>query len=246
MDNKKGEGSSSTNNGRVSGIVNVLIADDHKIIRDGMKMVLNSVPTHQYVVFEADGYDSAVNLLNNSSVHIDIAFVDYRMGKTTGDELVRYIASKHPEIKTVGISNYDESAYVFKMVHAGAKGYVLKNIGVDELQNCIDKVLTGKRYFSEDIKGKLDDTKEGTDDKVGEEGVTIVAVDDKGQKEQLNDREIRIIRMIAKELTNEEIAEALCVSKRTVDNQRMSIMQRLNVRNTAGLVRFAFQNGLIE
>jgi DNA-binding NarL/FixJ family response regulator len=223
----------------------VLIADDHKIIRDGMKMVLNSVNNNEYTVFEADSYESAIALITSGEVHIDIAFVDYRMGAVNGDELVRYLALKHPEIKTVGISNYDETAYVIKMVHAGAKGYVLKNIGVEELQLCIEKVLSGKRYFSEEIKDKLDDSREASEEKSGEEAVELAESVAKA-KDKITEREIQIVRLIAKELTNEEIAETLNVSKRTVDNQRMNLMQRINVRNTAGLVRWAFQKGLIE
>jgi DNA-binding NarL/FixJ family response regulator len=245
MDNQERERGTPENNRPVLSAVNVLIADDHKIIRDGMKMVLNSVNNNEYNVFEADSYESAITLITSGEVSIDVAFVDYRMGAVNGDELVRYLALKHPEIKTVGISNYDETAYVIKMVHAGAKGYVLKNIGVEELQLCIEKVLSGKRYFSEEIKDKLDDTREASEEKAGEEVAEQAESAVKG-KERISEREIQIVRLIAKELTNEEIAETLNVSKRTVDNQRMNLMQRINVRNTAGLVRWAFQKGLIE
>lgn len=245
MDNQERERGTPEDYRPILGAVNVLIADDHKIIRDGMKMVLNSVNNNDYNVFEADSYESAITLITSGEVSIDIAFVDYRMGAVNGDELVRYLALKHPEIKTVGISNYDETAYVIKMVHAGAKGYVLKNIGVEELQLCIEKVLSGKRYFSEEIKDKLDDTREASEEKAGEEVAEQAESALKG-KERISEREIQIVRLIAKELTNEEIAETLNVSKRTVDNQRMNLMQRINVRNTAGLVRWAFQKGLIE
>jgi len=245
MDNQERERGTPEDYRSILGAVNVLIADDHKIIRDGMKMVLNSVENNEYTVFEADSYESAIALIDSGEAIIDIAFVDYRMGAINGDELVSYLAVKHPEIKTVGISNYDETAYVIKMVHAGAKGYVLKNIGVEELQLCIEKVLTGKRYFSEEIKDKLDVSKDTSDEKTGEDALEQDEARTE-RKEKITEREIQIVRLIAKELTNEEIAETLNVSKRTVDNQRMNLMQRINVRNTAGLVRWAFQKGLIE
>lgn len=214
----------------------MLIADDHKIIRDGIKMVLGSIGNQRFRVHEADSFESAVVLLAEKK--IDVAFVDYRMGDRTGDELVSFLNSLYPSVKAVGISNYDESAYVAKMIKAGAKGYVLKNVGVNELQDCIDKVLAGSFYYSKEVLNSyLESPKQKTQK-------ATVSTDFKVAS--LTKREIEIIKLIAQEYTNEEIAETLGLAKRTVDNQRNNLMQRINVRNTAGLIKFAFQHGLID
>lgn len=197
-------------------------------------MVLSGISKPKFHVHEADSFESAVQLLSDRK--IDVAFVDYRMGDKTGDELVTFLNSLYPSVKAVGISNYDESAYVAKMIKAGAKGYVLKNVGVNELKDCIEKVMAGSFYYSKEVLNSYLENPQP----VQRKAKTVL----KGPK--LTKREIEVIRLIAQEYTNEEIAETLGLAKRTVDNQRNNIMQRINVRNTAGLVKFAFQNGLID
>jgi DNA-binding NarL/FixJ family response regulator len=241
MDNKERQGSTSENIGNVLNPVRVLIVDDHKIVRDGIRMVLGSFTEPEFTVYEADSIASAVEFLALNQ--IDLAFVDYRMGETTGDELVAFLNDLYPNVKAVGISNYDENTYVAKMVKAGAKGYVLKNVGVDDLKDCIDKVLAGNFYYSKEVlKSYIQGSQSEKAKRGGAESFNPLKFSDYN----LSGRDISIIKLIAKELTNEEIAENLGLSKRTIENQRNQLMHRLQVRNTAGLIKFAFQYNLIE
>jgi DNA-binding NarL/FixJ family response regulator len=204
-------------------------------------MVLGSFTEPEFTVYEADSIASAVEFLALNQ--IDLAFVDYRMGETTGDELVAFLNDLYPNVKAVGISNYDENTYVAKMVKAGAKGYVLKNVGVDDLKDCIDKVLAGNFYYSKEVlKSYIQGSQSEKSKRGGAESFNPLKFSDYN----LSGRDISIIKLIAKELTNEEIAENLGLSKRTIENQRNQLMHRLQVRNTAGLIKFAFQYNLIE
>lgn len=241
---KKRKRSTPEDIGKILNPLRVLIVDDHKIVRDGIRMVLGSFTEPEFTIFEADSIASAVEFLALNP--IDLAFVDYRMGETTGDELVAFLNDLYPNVKAVGISNYDENTYVAKMVKAGAKGYVLKNVGVDELKECIDKVMSGSFYYSKEVlKSYLygsNQTGQTAKSKTGKSGERPRRLQDYN----LSKRDIEIIKLVAKEHTNEEIADSLGLSKRTIDNQRNSIMHRLQVRNTAGLIKFAFQYDLIE
>jgi len=206
-------------------------------------MVLGSFTEPSFEVFEADSIAAAVEFLALNQ--IDLAFVDYRMGETTGDELVAFLNDLYPTVKAVGMSNYDENTYVAKMVKAGAKGYVLKNVGVDELKDCIDKVLSGSFYYSKEVlKSYLFGSKNA--EEKASTGAKIKNRFKRLEDYNLTSRDLDVIRLITKELTNEEIADKLGLSKRTIENQRNSIMHRLQVRNTAGLIKFAFQFNLVE
>jgi DNA-binding NarL/FixJ family response regulator len=244
MDSKKGKRGTPKDIGHVLNPVRVLIVDDHKIVRDGIRMVLGSFTEPDFTVYEADSIASAVEFLALNQ--IDLAFVDYRMGETTGDELVSFLNDLYPNVKAVGISNYDENTYVAKMVKAGAKGYVLKNVGVDELKECIDKVLSGSFYYSKEVLKSYLNGSQQTGKEKGEKEGKVAGRPMRLEDFNLSSRDIDIIKLVAKEHTNEEIADTLGLSKRTIDNQRNSIMHRLHVRNTVGLIKFAFQYNLIE
>ncbi|MBL7811193.1 MAG: response regulator transcription factor [Bacteroidetes bacterium] len=211
----------------------MLIADDHQIIRDGIKLILSSINKTSFRVHEADSVDRAKELVKTQK--IDVAFIDYRMGEHTGDELVEFLFKLYPTVKSIGISNYDETTYVAKMIKAGARGYILKNIGVDELQDCISKVIAGNYYYSKEVHNDfaVDNNRVKTE---------VVGVNPK----ELTPRELEILRLIALEYTNDEIAKFLGLAKRTVDNHRNNMIQRINARNTAGLIKYALQNGLVD
>jgi DNA-binding NarL/FixJ family response regulator len=234
MEKSQKQRGSTGNNRPFPPYVDVLIADDHQIIRDGIKMVLSSIRKPNFRIFEADSVAKAKEVVRDQK--IDLAFVDYRMGAQTGDELVDFLHRLYPSIKSVGISNYDESTYVAKMIKAGAKGYILKNIGVNELQDCISKVLGGNYYYSKEVMNVL----------AAASADKVKPVQDGINPKDLTPRELEILRLIALEYTNDEIAKFLGLAKRTVDNHRNNMIQRINARNTAGLIKYALQNGLVD
>lgn len=135
---------------------------------------------------------------------------------------------------------HNEEAYIAKMLQAGAMGYVLKDSGMDELQNAIKTVMNGEKYFSNEVSVTLINSmlKGGTVDSISDEK-------QKG-KGDLTSRENEILKLIANGNTNMEIAEELSISNRTVDTHRRNILQKLKVRNTAELIKYAINNGLIE
>lgn len=217
--------------------LNVLIVDDHHIIREGLKMMLENISTVNYQVFTAGDLIEAKDILLYES--IQIALVDYKIGKETGDKLISFIVTEYPSIKCIAISGYDESDYVFKMLSAGASAYILKNLAEEELNQCIAAVLNGENYYSKElISAYLLDSKK--------KPVAIKTVDHDDKLHLFSSREIEIIKLIALEMTNDEIGEFLNISSRTVGNHRTSILQKIRARNTVGLIRFALENKLID
>ncbi len=220
-------------------VVNLLIVDDHPVVRDGLKMMLESNKgKFDFQVNEASNATEAMSLITNSV--IDVIIMDYKLPDKTGDIITKEVLQVNSDLKIIGLSNYDEEVYASEMLNAGARGYVLKNIDSDELIRAIEKVLEGELYYSAEIANRMISMKlKAThEEQIGREK--------QGLKNQLSQREVEIIRFIVNEHTNEEISKILELSKRTVDNHRQNILTKLNLRNTAGLVRFAVENGVLQ
>jgi DNA-binding NarL/FixJ family response regulator len=164
--------------------------------------------------------------------------MDIKMPEMNGIEATEEIIKLHPNTKVLAISMFDEQRYIVKMLQAGALGYVLKNTGKNEMVNAINSIMAGESYFSQEVsnimmsqfmtRGGLNQTLEPKND------ITLTK------------RETEIIRMISEELTNSEIADRLGISSRTVDTHRRNLLQKLDVKNTAGLVKYAMVNHLLE
>jgi DNA-binding NarL/FixJ family response regulator len=149
----------------------------------------------------------------------------------------------NPDLKVLGLSNYDEYVYALDMLKAGAKGYVLKNVDAADLLSAIEQIMEGKVYYSNEIANKLINHKLKQLLLEDESAATYALQEN--QESPLSSRELQIIKLIANQLTNEEIADKLSLSKRTVDNHRQNMLNKLQLRNTAGLVTYAFQHGLL-
>lgn len=215
--------------------VKILIVDDHPMIRLGIRSILNNVE-HLNVADEANNGREALEKLDMQN--FDLVVMDIKMPEMNGIEATEEIVKRHPNTKVLAISMFDEQRYIVKMLQAGALGYVLKNTGKNEMVNAINSVMAGESYFSQEVSsimmsqfmsrggvGQISETK------------TDVA---------LTKRETEIIKMISEELTNAEIAERLGISSRTVDTHRRNLLQKLDVKNTAGLVKYAVVNHLLE
>jgi DNA-binding NarL/FixJ family response regulator len=220
-------------------VINLLIVDDHPVVRDGLKMMLESnKKKFDFVVKEACDSEEAMEMVVNND--FDIIVMDFKLSGKTGDVITKEIIDYKSDSKIIGLSNYDEEVYASEMLAAGAKGYVLKNIDSDELINAIEKVMSGQLYYSAEIANRLINMnlRSSEDEELGREKESL--------KNLLSAREIEIIEFIVNEHTNEEISQILKLSKRTVDNHRQNILTKLNLRNTAGLVRFAIENGIVS
>lgn len=214
-------------------IIQILIVDDHKILRQGLKKMISSLkPQLTAQICEAESGAQAILKLGQKD--FDLIIMDYKMPDTSGLETIRRILRFKARQKIIILSNYDELAFIESVRDAGAKGYLLKNIESEELLKAINTVLSGKNYYSNDVALKLLDSSENKDSK------TLHL------KNKISKRELQILKMIAMELTNEEISEQLFISKRTIDTHRQNLLHKLNVKNTVGLIKAAYRMNLLE
>jgi DNA-binding NarL/FixJ family response regulator len=210
--------------------IRLLIVDDHKMIRDGIRVMLESQnKIYSFLITEADNGEDAVKKILQKKY--DIVLIDYQLPGMTGPETVKQITFYKPNTKILALSNYDEVTYINNMIIAGAKGYILKNVEPGELLKAIKTILNNKKYYSNEVAVKL----------IENEKTLPINRDNLG----LSKSELVILKMIAQEMNNEEIANSLNVAKRTVDSHRQNILHKLNAKNTAGLVKAAYMLKLI-
>ncbi len=208
----------------------VLVVDDHKILRNGLTALLKSSDIISKI-YELNDGQSAVNFVDKTDV--DIILMDIKMPKLNGIKATKIILDKKPDIKIIALTMHDDTNYISEMVKAGAKGYLLKNTEFDELIFAIKKVYAGEMFFSMQVTSIM--TSSVTDKKED----SLIALN------QLTKRERQILKLIAEEYTNKEIAEKLFLSSRTVDTHRRNLLIKVGAKNTAGLVKFALKYNLI-
>jgi DNA-binding NarL/FixJ family response regulator len=215
--------------------IKIVIVDDHKIIRVGLRGLLEREQDIS-VVAEAENSDEVLKLLE--TIQADVVLMDIDLGGTDGISTTRLIKQKTPAIHVLGLTMHEEPDYIIKMLEAGASGYLLKNAGREELLTAIHTVAKGDSYFSQKVSATL------------LQAITrrkeAVANSQKSQMQSpLSDREIEVLKLIAQEYTNGEIAEKLFISIRTVDTHRRNLLEKLQVKNTVGLVKYAIDKGII-
>lgn len=218
--------------------ISVLLVDDHQIIRDGLRALLMDVSEVQ-ILGEAENGRQALDFLAKQAV--DVVIMDVNMPEMNGVDATTQIMTLFPDTPVLCLSMHDEIEYISKMLQAGASGYILKNSGKEELVMAITKVHNGEKYFSSEVSYAMMMTYIG-----GLNNPSQQKLSTNKYAVQLTKREVEIIRLIASEMTNQEIADKLNISLRTVDTHRRNLLQKLGVKNTAGLVRYAIQNNLIE
>lgn len=206
-------------------MITIIIADDHSIIRDGLRAMLEKDDFCK-IVGEASNGEELLELLKSTAC--DVVCTDISMPVMNGVEVTAQITKHFPKTKVMCLSMHEEATFIKQMMEAGAVGYVFKDSSKEELKEAIKAVHSGKKYFNQ----KLFD---------------ILLNMESGGKEVgiLSSREKEILKLIAEEYTNPEIAEKLFLSVRTVDTHRQNLIQKLDVKNTAGLVKYAIKSGLI-
>lgn len=206
----------------------ILIADDHKVVRDGVKYILENQDGFEPMIHEAEDGEEAVEMASHFSY--DIIIMDINMPYMSGIEATRKIVSLKKNQKILVLSMFDEEVHVNKMIEAGSSGYILKNSGADELLKAVKLISRGQQYFSADIEPSTSNE---------------VKLDTKEQDSVLSKREKEIVTLIAGEFTNKEIAEKLLISKKTVDTHRNHILSKLQAKNTVGIIKYAIKNKLM-
>lgn len=216
--------------------LNILLVDDHKIIREGIKHYLEAYKGVK-VVGEAKNGKEALSWLEYHHTEVDIAILDIGMDGMSGIELCEKMTEKYPEIKCIALSMFSESYHIKQMMHAGAKGYLLKNSSQEEIHLAISKVAEDGTYFTPEVTNIVMDSFSGNAKK-SYSRMTI--------EMPLTDRELEVLELIMKEYSNQEIADKLFISPRTVDAHKRNLLEKTGSKNLAGLVMYAVQNRLFE
>ncbi len=211
----------------------VLIAEDHTILREGLKALLASDPALEIAGEAADGLD-AVRKVND--LKPDLVLLDLTMPKMNGIEAIREIKRESPQTRVLVLTVHKTEEYVLASLRAGADGYALKDSTHEELSTAIAAVLGGHNYLSPEISGKV--ISGYLDGKKGVKG--------KSPLESLTQREREILKLIAEDYKNREIAECLCISVKTVEKHRDNLMKKLDLHSAAALTAFAIEHGFIS
>jgi len=214
--------------------IKVHLADDHQILIDGIKAVLNFQKDIDVIGFSLNGIEVLDWYKTNAS---DVLVLDINMPKKDGIQVMRelrYIAHKP---KVIILSSYDDVKLVKEVLKLGAVGFIPKKSAGDFIVQAIRKVHIGEQYFTRDIEEKMMQTLLGTPKKehIGQEGLLI---------HSLTGREHEILKMIAQQFSTKEIADTLFLSESTVDTHRRNLMKKLKVSNSVGLAMFAIRNGI--
>ena len=208
--------------------IRILLADDHAVVRQGFKMILNAQADME-IVGEAGNGRQAVDLAEQ--LRPDVVVMDVAMPELNGIEATRRLASSVPHARVIALSMHKDSVYVREILRAGARGYLLKDSGAADLVAAIHAVASGESYLSPAVSNAvLDDYRRHVTNPI----------------DLLTSREREVLQLLAEGRTNKEIAGVLNLSVYTVDAHRGRIMEKLNLHSISELVRFAVRNGLIE
>ena len=216
-------------------MIDVILADDHKIIRDGIKALLTP-QTGIRVVAEAANGSEVLEFLSHTPAHVVV--IDANMPVMDGFEATRNIRESYPEVYVLMLSMLDHENYVNKGIEAGASGYILKNTGKDEIIHAIQMVAAGHKFICAEISLNLLK-------KFSLHSSKSVSFTSKLPGD-LSKREVEVLQLIAEGYTNAEIAEKLFTSKRTIESHRQNLLDKTNSNNTATLIKYAVSQGLIE
>ena len=211
-------------------MIKVLLADDHGIVREGLRRIVEESGDMEVVAEAADGREA---LRQVDTAVPDVAVVDISMPGIDGLEVVGRLKDSHPGLPVLILTMHEEAQYIVRAIEAGAMGYLTKQSAPEQLVTAIRKVCQGQRYMTDEATEAL--------------ALRIARGSrDKTPLDSLSMRELQVLRRLAMGHTNREIAQAYSLSIKTVDTYRSRLLKKLDLRNNAELIRFAIQNNLIE
>jgi DNA-binding NarL/FixJ family response regulator len=207
----------------------ILLADDHPMVRRGLRLVLDSEPDLEVVAEAGDGAEAVKVAL---ATELDLAVLDVAMPKLTGLQAAAELHRRRPELRTLMLSMYDNEQYFFEALKAGASGYVLKSAADRDLVEACRAAMRGEPFLYP-------------------AAVAVLIRDfldraDEAPSDPLTPRELEIVKLVAEGSTTQEIAEALVISKKTVEHHRSHILEKLGMRDRVDLTRYAIRRGLVE
>ena len=210
----------------------ILLADDHAVVRRGLKLVLDAEPDLEVVAEACDGAE-AVRLATQED--LDLAILDVTMPRLTGIQAARRIAEQRPELRTLILSMHDNEGYFFEALRSGASGYVLKSVADRDLVEACRATMRGEPFLYPGAVKAL------VRDHLARAAEGEVVPDD-----PLTSRESEIVKLIAEGNTSREIAELLVISEKTVERHRANILEKLGMRDRVDLTRYAIRRGLVQ
>jgi DNA-binding NarL/FixJ family response regulator len=213
--------------------IQLLMADDHEIFRDGFKLMLTRYPD---IVLAGEAENGRELLELTQKLQPDVIITDIKMPIMDGIEAAKKICELFPDIGIIGLSMFDEDDQIVDMLEAGAKGYLIKNAGKEQITEAIRTVYNHDPYYCKTTSHKL---------------TSMIARSrfnpyKKAARVEFSEREVEIIDLICRECTNKEISDKLFISVRTVEGHRLKILEKMNVKNTVGLVVYAIKMGLVK
>src|SRR5690348_1710016 len=213
--------------------IRVLLVDDHTILRQGLKMLLHAQPDMEVVGEASDGYQA---IAEAQRLQPDVILMDITMPEMNGIEATRHVRRQHPDIRVLVLTMHENEEYLFQVLRAGAAGYILKEAADTELITAIRTVQSSRFYLSPSAQTMM----------VGDYLQRVRTGEEKDSYSGLTEREREILKLVAEGLTNNQIAERLFISPKTVDTHRTHIMDKLNLHSRAELVKYAMRRGLLE
>lgn len=212
--------------------IKVAVVDDHKLFRDGIAELIRGFSGYD-VIIEADNGNDLIRQLDAAHTP-DIILLDVNMKQMDGFETAQWLQGHHPLIKILVLSMYENENAIIRMLRLGAKGYILKDIRKQELQQALSSLATKGYYYTEMITGKLIHAINSSEE--AEKGPSI------RDFSSLSQREIEFLKLACTELTYKDIADKMCLSVHTIDGYRDSLFEKLRVKSRVGLVLYAIRN----
>ena len=212
-------------------MIRVYIADDHQVLLDGLKTLLTSFEDIEVVGAGHNGKEAIEFLQSNS---VDVILMDINMPEMNGIDACKIISKEHPEVRIIALSMYNKASFIQQMLKSGAAGYILKNTGQEELVEAIRTVMQGEQYLGKTVSRTLMTSMMGK------------KKDSQSYIPELTRREKEILELIAQEYTTQEISDELHISLNTVETHRKNLLSKCGVRNSVGLVKVAYERGLLD
>ncbi len=213
--------------------IRVLVADDHTIVREGVRILLEAQPDIEVVSEAADGEEALARV---RELQPDIVLIDIAMPKLNGMEATRAIKRDFPNVQIIVLTMYESDEYFFQVLNAGASGYILKKAASGDLLTAIRAVYAGEVFLYPSVARRL----------VSDYISRVKSGEEKSSYDGLTPREREVLKLIAEGYTNQAIADKLVISPSTVQTHRSRVMQRLNLHNRAELIQYAVRKGLID
>jgi DNA-binding NarL/FixJ family response regulator len=210
----------------------ILLADDHALVREGVKLILDSVPDLEVVAEAGDGVEA---LKAGIERDLDLAVLDVSMPRMTGLQVASELAKHRPDLRVLMLSVHDNEQYFFEALKAGASGYVLKSEANRDLIEACRAAMRGEPFIYPTAASALI-----------RDYMERAAAGEEVPEDPLTPRELQVVKLIAEGLTSEEVADALVISHKTVDRHRANILEKLGMRNRVELTRYAIRRGLVE